>query len=1047
MKTVTLFLFFMAFSCMLQGQITITGNIRDEQSQESIPGVNILEKGTTNGTITDLDGNYTLNVSDKESIIQVSYLGYLSEEVIVGEQTNIDVTLLPDLVNLEMVTVIGYGTQKKSVVTAAIASVSNEDISKVAPVRIDNALKGLAAGVTVTQSSGQPGASSQVRIRGIGTINTADPIYIVDGVQANQGIDYIDPLDIESIEVLKDAASCAVYGTRGANGVILITTKSGSKGKAKVSYDFSYGIQNPWKERDVLNATEYATMMNEGYVWAGKDEIYTDPESLGDGTDWQHEVFNYNAPEMSHKLAISGGTNKVLYYLSASYFTQDGIVGGNFDRSNYDRMVLRSNLTFNLMDNDSRSFINKMDLGVNTSYTNIQAYGITENSEYGSVLGSAVAFSPLLGVYADNPDELIESVENDNGHTLIRDSEGNIYTVAGSDYNEITNPVAQMELPGQLTYSNVILSNFWGELNIWDNLKFRSSFGSELTFGGYDGWTPEYYLSSTNYTDESSVYSGMSKDIVWQLENVLSYDHQFDNGHYFKIMLGQSARAITGRYLYGYNRYMVEDNADKANLDFCTGTSTEGDMSTSGSAYTPYRVSSLFGRLSYNYKERYMVQGIIRRDGSTKFGSNHRYGIFPSVSLGWNISNEDFMSNRPEWFNTAKLRASWGKNGNDQISDFTYDPQTSTGNNYTFGTDDNNTTVNGTKPSSLTNPDVHWEESIQSDVGLDLAFFRNAFTFTVDYYLKKTSGMLIQMPVPTYAGDSKPYANVGTMNNSGVEFETNVKFNVSAVNFNIGANAAYLKNKLVDLGNSDGFLALDSYQNVGTISRAENGECYPYFYGYKTDGIFQNESEVTEWLNEDQELLQPDAEPGDVRFVDVDGDGEITEDDRTKIGKGMPDWTYGFNLRADWKGFDFNLMLQGTIGNQIYDATRRTDIKYINLPSYMLDRWHGEGTSNSLPRFTFSDDNGNWLSSDLFVKDGDYMRVKNVSIGYTIPSSITKKVLIERFRVYASAENLLTFTKYDGFDPEISSGSTSLGVDRGVYPQARVFSFGANVSF
>ncbi len=1036
----------MVFSCLLEGQVTLSGTVKDGQSEESIPGVNILEKGTNNGTITDLEGNFTITVSSKESVLQVSYLGYLTEEIKVEDQTIFNVALLPDLVNLETVTVIGYGVQKKSVVTAAIASVSEEDISKVAPVRIDNALKGLAAGVTVTQSSGQPGASSQVRIRGIGTINTADPIYIVDGVQTNQGIDYIDPLDIQSIEVLKDAASCAVYGTRGANGVILITTKSGTKGKAVVSYDFTYGIQNPWRERDVLNATEYATLMNEGYVWDGDDEVYTNPESYGEGTDWQHEVFNYNAPETSHKLAISGGTDKVLYYLSASYLSQDGIVGGNFDRSNYDRMVLRSNLTFKLMDNKSRNYINKMDFGINTSFTNIQSCGITENSEYGSVLGSAIAFSPLLGVYADDPDALIEEIETEGGHTLIRDDDGNIYTVAGSDYNEITNPVAQMELPGQENYSNVFTSNFWGELNIWDNLKFRSSFGSELTFAGYDGWTPEYYLNSSNYSDESSVYSGMSKDIVWQLENVISYDKYFGN-HYFKIMAGQSARSITGRYLYGYNRYMVEDNAEKANLDFCTGTSTEGDMSTSGSAYTPYRVASLFGRLSYNYNEKYMFQGILRRDGSTKFGPSYKYGYFPSVSFGWNITKEDFMAGIPEWLNTAKLRASWGKNGNDQIDDFVYDPQTSTGNNYTFGTDDNNTTVNGTKPSSLTNPDVHWEESIQTDVGLDLVFLNNAITFTVDYYNKKTSDMLIEMPVPTYAGDSKPYANVGTMRNSGIEFETNFKFNISTVNFNVGANAAYLKNKLTDLGNADGYLNLDSYQNVGTISRAENGECYPYFYGYKTDGIFQNEEEVAAWVNEDGDLLQDEAEPGDVRFVDVNGDGEISEDDRTKIGKGMPDWTYGFNLSADWNGFDFSMMLQGTVGNQIYDATRRTDISHINLPSYMLDRWHGEGTSNTLPRFTFSDDNGNWLSSDLFVKDGNYMRVKNVSLGYTIPSSITKKVLISKFRMYASAQNLLTFTKYEGFDPEISSGSTSLGVDRGVYPQARVYSFGVNVSF
>lgn len=1032
----------LSISVSAQEASTIEGNVTDIHG-EAIPGVSVMVKGTSDGTITDLDGRYTINATfQDDGILIFRFVGMENQEQSIAGRLRIDVTMKDKSLGLDELVVVGYGVQKKSVVTASISQVSAKDLEKVAPVRVDNALKGLASGVTVTSSSGQPGAASQVRIRGIGTINDSNPLYIVDGMPIDGGIDYLNPSDIKSMEVLKDAASGAVYGARAANGVVLITTKAGTKGKAKVTYDFSRGWQSKWNTRDVLNAEQYAVMINEGLVNAGEEPRYEDPYSLGEGTDWQDLLFYDNAPVENHQVSISGASDKVNYYVSGGYYKQDGIVGGDVDRSNYERMSLRSNTTYNILDVKDRNYLNSFKAGVNIAYTRILSTGIDTNSEYGSALGSAVAFSPLLGLYEEDQEAAAAAHP-----TAVRDPEnGLIYTIAGDDYNELTNPIAQLALPGETSNTDKIVANFWGEMTIWDNLKFKTSFGSDLAFWGTDGWSPEYYLGKSSYSDYSSVWSSMNRSFTWQLENLLSYDKTIADKHNFNIILGQSAKKTTGRSLSGSNKHMVEEDGEKANIDFTTGTAANGDQTAGGGAYSPHTMASLFTRISYNYDERYMFQATVRRDGSSNFGSGNKYGVFPSVSLGWNLTNEAFMEDRPEWFTKSKLRVSWGKNGNENIGAFGYTSLTSTGNNYAFGEGDE-TLVNGTKASGLSNTSLSWEESEQTNIGLDFGFLDNAVTFSVDAYEKKTNGMLMEMAIPSYVGESKPTGNVGDMKNSGVEFDLGYRFKVNDVNFSISGNASYLVNELVNLGNADGYANYDTYANVGTISRAENGMPFPYFYGYKTDGIFQNSSEIGAYTNENGEFIQPNAVAGDVRFVDINEDGEITDEDRTMIGKGMPDWTYGMNFSMEYKGFDFNVMLQGTIGNDIYDATRRTDLRYVNLPSYMLDRWTGEGTSNTTPRFTFSDDNGNWLSSDLFVKDGDYMRVKNVTLGYTLPKNLVKKVFISNLRFYVAAENLLTFTKYEGFDPEISSGGTSLGIDKGIYPQARTYTVGLNLAF
>lgn len=1044
-----LFLLSFTLAAVYAQNIQIKGTVVSGTDNEPLPGVNVVVKGNTStGTITDFNGTFTLS-APADAILSISYIGFKSQEIAVKGHKDIKIVLQEDSETLDEVVVVGYGVQKKSVVTASIAKVSADDLASTAPVRMDNALKGLASGVTVTSSSGQPGAAAQIRVRGVGTIRTengaADPLYIVDGMPHEGGLDYLNPNDIASIEVLKDAASGAVYGARAANGVILVTTKTGKIGKTKVTYDFSYGWQSAWKKRDVLNASEYALMINEGAINAGIAPKFSDPYSYGQGTNWQDEVFNNNAPMMNHQVSVSGASEKVNYLFSLGFYTQDGIVGGNFDRSNYERLTLRSNTQYTLFDESKeRNWLNSLKVTSNLSYARIKSTNFDDNSTWGTPLGSALALSPILNVY-DETEEAIKAQFDKYGttaeYTPVYDPRnGKLFSIPG-EFGEMSNPIAKLSLPGDKHWSHKFVANFSAELQLWDNLKFKTSYGADLSFWGYDSYRPLYYLRSGESSTQSSAYSRKEDGTVWQLENVLMYDKSIDK-HSFSVLLGQSAKKSSGSYLYGSRNNIT--NYSRPYIDASTGLAANADRDAAGAPSVDATLASIFARASYNYDERYMLQVTVRRDGSSRFGPNNHYAVFPSFSLGWNLTNEKFMNKRPNWLTTTKIRLSWGKNGNENIGNFKYTVLTSPGNNAIFGSSEN--VINGVKASGLANPDLKWEESEQLDFGLDFGFFNNALTFTADYYKKKTNGMLMEMNIPFYVGEAKPIGNVGKMENSGIELEAAYKFRVSDWNFRVSANASYLKNKLIEYGNESGWENLDSFQGTGDISRAENGKPFPFFYGYKTAGIFQNTDEVKAYKNDKGELLQPTAVPGDVRFVDVDGNGIIDANDRTDIGKGMPDWTFGFNLGVSWKNFDLNMMWQGTAGNDIYDATRRTDIATSNLPSWMLNRWTGEGTSNRIPRFV-QGDNVNWQSSDLYVYDGSYLRLKNIQLGYTLPAALTQKVFISSLRFYVAAENLFTFTKYHGFDPEISSGGTSLGIDYGVYPQARVWTIGASLSF
>ena len=1020
--------------------IVATGNVSDATGEPLI-GVSVIAKGSSTGAITDLDGNFRINVPDGTTL-QFSYIGYKPVEM--KAAADMKVVMSEDTELLDEVVVVGYGTQKKSVVTAAISKVGANDLANTAPTRMDNALKGLASGVTVTSSSGQPGSAARVRIRGIGTINNSDPLYIVDGMPIEGGLDYLNPNDIQSIEVLKDAASGAVYGARAANGVVLVTTKQGAEGPVHVTYDFNYGWQSIAKKRNVLNATEYAVLMNEGAINAGIAPTYADPGSYGTGTDWQKEVFNNGAPMQNHQVALSGGSKRVNYMLSLGYMKQEGVVGGNFDRSDYNRLTLRSNLGITAFDAEKdRNWLNKLTIQTNLAYTRIKSKGIDVNSMWGSPLGSALQMSPILTPYLEKGSAAekaqLDYLKGQADYVPMYGNDGRLVMVptAFGNYQELSNPVANLLMPGGQNWSHKFVGNFMADLNIWDKLHYRVSYGADLSFWGGDGYTPIYYLRNGQSQTFSSVWSNSNRGLVWQIENILSYEKSIDE-HEFSVLLGQSAKESHGWGLNAARNHLM--SYDRPYIDAATGLAADGDMTAGGAPHVKAKLASYFARASYNYDERYMIQATVRRDGSSRFGSNNHWATFPSVSVGWNIMNESFLKDQTTWLNNLKLRASWGKNGNENIGNFQYIALTATNNNYIFGK--NGQIAIGTKPTQLPNPDLRWEESRQTDVGIDMGFLQNRITFSMDWYLKDTEGMLMTMSLPQYVGEAIPVGNVGKMRNWGLEFDAAYRQTFGDLTLRVFGNASYLRNELIAYGNEQGWANLDTFQGVGTISRAENGEPFPFFYGYRTDGILQNAAEAAEYNNKYGTNLRP----GDVRFADVDGNGQITEDDRTKIGKGMPDWCFGFGLTAQWRGFDFNIFFQGTAGNDIYDATRRIDATASNLPSWMLNRWTGEGTSNKYPRYVQAD-SYNWQSSDLYVYDGSYLRLKNIQIGYTLPEKLTRKFFVSKLRFFCSAENLATWTKYHGYDPEISSTTTSLGVDYGVYPQARVWTVGFNIAF
>ncbi len=1072
MKKIASLILALGLSLVAMAQnITVKGVVLDNARQPII-GAFVVEQGTNNGTITGADGDFSLQVANG-AVLEVSFLGYVTQTVVATPDRTLEIILQDDTQMLEETVVIGYGVQKKSVVTASISSVTSDDLKVQSQTRVDKMLQGMTSGVQVTQNSGAPGASSTVIVRGVGSINHASPLYIVDGMPAGS-IDYINPNDIERIDVLKDAASAAVYGARAADGVVLVTTKSGSEGKTTFSYDFSYGIQNPWRKPAVLNATEYAIMMNEGMLNAGSAPLYDDPYSLGEGTDWVGAIFDKNAPIVKHDLSISGGNSRINYNVSGGYLSTKGTIGGRFGQSYYDRMTLRENVGITLFDqSESRNWLNKLTISNQISFAHIKSAGISANSEYASPLGSALGMSPLDPIYADAAEEARYKSLYPAGYPyIIRNSEGVAYFIAdGGTYNEQANPIAMLDRPHAYSSTDKIVGGLTTELQLIDGLKFRNAITLDLSYVYGHSYTTQYFLTSKSYSldtvTQSTVYDKngnastvektnygssatqtMNRYYSYQVENTLMYDKSFGR-HTLNVVLGQSAYYSSSSYV-GASALGLQypDDPWKISVDNTLGQQSDGDRNGWGRWNSiPYSILSYFGRVSYNFDERFLAQATVRRDASSHFGPNNKWGTFPSASLGWNMKNEEFLK-----YNTvismAKIRASWGINGKDNLSDFLYAVYAQSGNNYVFGSGANGTeSINiGVKASGLANPNAKWEQSIQTDFGVDLGLWGNQFTATVDYYIKDASGMLMEMQVPTYAGDSAPTGNVGTMRNSGVEIDLGYRGAAGDFNYGVKANASYNVNKLTKLADDASYITTSSHK-IGTLTRGDVGEVFPYFWGWKTDGVFQNWDEVNSYVNKDGNLIQPNAQPGDFRWKDINSDGVINDSDRTKLGKGIPDWTFGLTITMDWKGIDFSMLLQGQAGAQTLNVTRRTDLYYINLPKTILNRWTGEGSTNKYPRFAFDSANENYRVSDYWMEDASFLRARNIQLGYTLPSNITKKVFISRLRFYAQVENAFTLTKYSGCDPEVSGGFREVGVDRGVYPQNRTVTFGLNLTF
>ncbi len=1030
----TLFLFF-TFWAWSQ-QVQISGVVKSATDNLPLPGASVVIKGTVTGTTTDIDGKYTIKANPKEVLV-FSFIGMDPQEITVtASSKTIDIVLAQNAVLMEEVVVVGYGTQKKSVVTGAIGGVKAKDIEKIPNGRVEQALQGRVSGITIAANSGQPGEPATIRVRGVTTFGGGnDPLWVVDGVVVASGaIGYLNQSDIASIEVLKDATSAAIYGTRAATGVILVTTKKGQAGKMVVNYNAFYGSSGPAKTLKLLNATQYATLINERQTNGGLEPRFTNIGQYGTGTDWQDVIFNTNANRYSHELSLSGGNDKSTFYSSLAISNQQGIV--MTDISNYNKISLRLNSDHKI----SKVFTFGQTLG----YTHAKSIGLgNTNSEYGGPLSSAINLDPITPVVETNP--LLANAAPYNSDTIpaFTNGNGNPYGISSNVGQEMSNPLAyQQTRLGQYNWSDDIIGNAYLEVNINKHIKFRTSAGAKLSFWGWQGYTPTSYLSPSIPDVKKNSYSKtIQNGLDWNLENTLTYSNKIED-HEFSILLAQGAyvNGIGGGQTSTVNGLPISNYNDASfNFDITQANRTSGAWD-----FTQHKISSLFTRVNYNYNEKYLFTGIVRRDGSTRFGANNKFGIFPSFSLGWVVSNESFWKTGGV-INTLKFRGGYGVVGNDNISEFGYLSTVVGGFNYTLGNP--GVIITGYAPKTLDNPDLHWEETSQINIGFDMRFL-NDFTAVVDLYKKKTTGILREVPIPGYVGVSnRPVANVADMENKGVEFELGYNKTIGDVNFSANGNIAYLQNKVTYLNSDADFIAGDaSFQSMGPVTRIQVGQSYNSFYGFETDGIFQNWAEINAYTNTAGDLIQPKAQPGDFKWVDTDKDGVITDNDKTFLGSNIPKWTYGLTLNAAYKGFDVLIFGQGAAGSKIFQGLRRLDIANSNYQTIAMSRWTGEGTSNTYPRLTSNDLNGNFSNmSDFYLEKGDYFRLKQVQLGYTFKSSLLNKISVTKFRLYIQTENLITFTKYTGYDPEIGGGV--FGIDKGVYPQARSFIAGLQLQF
>jgi len=1022
---------------------TITGSVKDATG-ETLVGVNIVIEGTTVGTATDIDGNFSLRVPSN-AILNVNYIGYKPQKIAIGNQTTINIFLDKDVKDLDEVVVVGYGVQKKKLVTGATTQVKSEEFQKNNATRIESALQGLTPGMLIVKQSGQPGSDFNITIRGLSSINGNGPLVLIDGVPGS--LNMLNPSDIESIDVLKDAASAAIYGSRAANGVVLVTTKKGKAGEAQVTYDASFGFSNLVKRIDVLNAKDYATIMNEATFNSKPKNVLPFSQSyidgLGEGTDWLGAVINENAPSQSHFIGITGGSDRSTYSMSISYNTEEGIFNYE-DKSKYQRLGFRIN-----SEHKVKSYLK---IGENITYTHRVSNAMGTGNQYNNFLKDIFQASPLIPIYDENS-------WDGYGRGRAYDDK-----MQNGDPDAQINPIASMHYNnnGVNSYDNII-GNIYAEIQIIPGLKFRTDFGSTLNFGYYKSYTDSFSLTPYTKNQLPDYVQQMSRTFNYNFDNVLSYEKDFGK-HHILAMLGMNAQDGTYFNMRSVREGFLTNTAPVlSNVmpdTLLTSYTIQGDFGEGDSRY------SYFGRISYDFDEKYLATVSLRRDGSSRFGQNKRFGYFPSASFGWVLTKEGFMESS-SWLNFLKVRASWGQNGKEPADQFVYMARVGSLNRqYSFGDAENT----GVSPIIFANPDLRWEASEQIDIGFDALFFEN-FRFAFDAYQKTSKNWIMQVPVPAISGiygvsTEKPFINGGNVKNSGIEFDLGYDKKFGDFILSLNANCAFNKNIVTEVPNgiidgSGGVL----FNGSQVFYRIEEGMPMGYFFGYKNAGIFQNQDEIDNYTYVDEKTgkvkkYQGSAKPGDVKRTDVNGDYMITDKDKVFLGDPNPDFIFGFRFNAEYKGFDFSMNIQGQTGNQIVQGYRAEERYYNNYTTRILDRWKGEGTSTTLPRVTMGDEgNQNWIKfSDLYVQDGDYVKIKSVNLGYNLKNSLLKKTQIQKFRVYVSVSNLLTLTKYTGMDPEIgygsyydSSGSLkdayASGIDVGFYPSPRTVLFGINVTF
>lgn len=976
--------------CMFAQQITVQGVVK-AQTGETVIGASVMEKGTTNGTITGIDGDFSLNMSPNGTLV-VSFVGYKTQEVQVKGQKQLQVVLSEDAEMLDEVVVIGYGTMKKSDLTGAVSSIGNKDIKDSPVSNLGQAIQGKISGVQIVDA-GKPGDNVSIKIRGLGSINNCDPLVVIDGVPTDLGLSSLNMADVERLDVLKDASATAIYGSRGANGVVMITTKRGTEGKGKLAVSANYSFQNATNVPSLLNAAQYAELSNDMMVNSGRNPNpeWANPSELGAGTDWMDELLRTGVMQ-NYTVSYSGGNEKSHYYVSGGFLDQSGIVKS----VNYRRFTFQSNSDAQVL--KWLKFSNNITFSADTKKSG--SYNI----------GDALKALPIY------------PVKNEDGSWSGPD--GN-----SEWYGSTRNPIGPTELNKSQTDGYNFLANLTAELTFTKWLKFKSTFGYDAKFWFIDNFTPKYNWKPTP-TEETSRYKSDNKSFTYLWDNYFLFDHTFAEKHRVGLMAGMSAQWNTNDYLNAQKNVFMFDNVHEMD--------NGEEMYAIGGNETEWALLSYMARVNYSYEDRYLLTATIRRDGSSRFGKKHRWGTFPSVSVAWRASQEKWFP-KNDYINDLKVRAGYGVTGSQaSVGNYSYLASYNTS-VYPFGISSGNQTA--LVSSTLANPYIHWEEVAQTNIGFDASLFNSRVMFSFDAYLKETRDMLVKASIPITSGfedTTTTYTNAGKVRNQGIEMSLHTINLTGELGWETNLTATYNKNKIKDL-NSDVPYYINQINNSYVTMLAKD---YPInvFYGYVTDGIFQNQSEVN------THAVQPGAEPGDIRFRDLNNDGVINDSDRTVIGNPNPSWLFSMNNSLSYKGFELSVFLQGIAGNKIYNANNIDNTGMAaayNQTTDVLKRWQGEGTSNSMPRAVFGDPNQNTRVSDRFVENGSYLRLKNITLSYTFPKQWLQKAQIENARLSLSCENVATITGYSGFDPEVGIN----GIDQNRYPISRTFSLGLNFNF